>query len=105
VVALPGETMAIERGVVRINGQPLPEPYTTVNPRWNVDPTLVPDRKIYVLSDNRRSDREDYVQGMVAIRLVESRLLWRWRWHGLADRFRVKTMPGTPAPTSGGGHS
>src|SRR5258708_6175734 len=31
VIALPGETVSIERGVFKINGAPLSEPYTTIN--------------------------------------------------------------------------
>ena len=105
VIALPGETLAIEHGLAKINGQPLPEPYTTVNPRWDLEPTRLPDGKIYVLSDNRTNDMEDYVQGMVAVRLVQSRLLWHWRWRGLRERFRVKFLPAATAPNQGGGRS
>ena len=96
---------AIEHGLAKINGQPLPEPYTTVNPRWDLEPTRLPDGKIYVLSDNRTNDMEDYVQGMVAVRLVQSRLLWHWRWRGLRERFRVKFLPAATAPNQGGGRS
>ncbi|HUJ11109.1 MAG TPA: signal peptidase I, partial [Verrucomicrobiae bacterium] len=39
VIALPGESLAIDDGVVCINGVPLKEPYTTVNPDWQMDPT------------------------------------------------------------------
>jgi len=31
VIALPGETVSIERGVFKINGVPLTELYTTIN--------------------------------------------------------------------------
>jgi signal peptidase I len=80
VVALPGETIAIERGIVTINGRPLPEPYTTINPAWEMEPLLVPEGRIFVLGDNRSLDREDSVQGLVATRLVVGRVLWCWRW-------------------------
>jgi signal peptidase I len=80
VVGLPGETIAIEDGVVKINGAPLPEPYTTINPEWQLPATLIATNKIFVLSDRRVEGFGDYVQGAVAIRLVKSRLLWHWRW-------------------------
>ena len=82
VVALPGETVAISNGIVMLDGQPLAEPYTTRNPAWNLPATLVPANKIYVLSDNREAMPEDYVQGLVATRLVQARLVWHWRWKG-----------------------
>jgi signal peptidase I len=80
VIALPGETIAIESGVVRINGVPLPEPYTTVNPEWQMEPTPVPKGKVYVIGDNRDFEREDYVLGLVSTRLVQARMFWHWRW-------------------------
>lgn len=80
VVALPGETISIENGSVKINGQLLEEPYTKVNAFWNLPRTAVSEGKIYVLSDNREAMFEDYVQGMVATRLVQSRLLWHGRF-------------------------
>ena len=51
VLGLPGETVAIERGVVQINGQPLPEPYARM-PRLRPWP----------------------------IRLVLYRMVWHGRW-------------------------
>jgi signal peptidase I len=80
VVGLPGELIAISNGVVKINGESLPEPYTTTNPGWQLPPTSVATNKIFVLSDHRDEAFEDYVQGAVATRLVESKVLWHWRW-------------------------
>ncbi len=80
VIALPGETVTIERGVFQINGKPLAEPYTTVNPDWQMEPTLLPAGKVFVVGDNRDFAREEYVQGLVATRLVQARMLGHWRW-------------------------
>lgn len=80
VIALPTETIAIEHGVVTLNGVRLPEPYTTVNPEWQMEPARVPAGKVFVIGDNRDRPQEDYVLGLVATRLVKARLLWHWRW-------------------------
>ena len=80
VIALPGETAAIERGVFHINGAPLSEPYTTVNPDWQMESTTVPVGKVFVVGDNRDFEREAYVHGLVATRLVQARMLGHWRW-------------------------
>ena len=80
VIALPGETVSIERGVFEINGKPLAEPYTTINPDWKMEPTLLPAGKVFVVGDNRDFEREEYVQGLVATRLVQARMLGHWRW-------------------------
>ena len=80
VIALPGETLSIERGITRINGATLAEPYTKISPSWQMDPTPVPDGKVFVIGDNRDLPPEDYVLGLVATRLIKARLLWHWRW-------------------------
>jgi len=80
VIALPGETVSIDRGVFKINGAPLSEPYTTINASWQMEPTPVPAGKVFVVGDNRDLDREDYVQGLVATRLIQARMMWQWRW-------------------------
>ena len=80
VIALPGETVSIERGIFTINDKPLAEPYTTPNPDWQMESTTVPAAKIFVCGDNRDLPREDYVQGLVATRLVRERMLGHWRW-------------------------
>jgi signal peptidase I len=80
VIAIPGETISIERGMFMINGKPLPEPYTSPNPGWQMEPTPVPAGKVFVCGDNRDLAREDYVQGLVATRLVQARMIGHWRW-------------------------
>ena len=80
VIALPGETASIEHGVFKINSQPLVEPYTTVNPDWLMERTAIPDGKVFVVGDNRDFEREVYVHGLVATRLVQARMLGHWRW-------------------------
>jgi signal peptidase I len=80
VIALPGETVSIKSGVVQINGKPLAELYTTTNPDWQMEPTLLPAGKVFVVGDNRDFGREEYVQGLVATRLVRARMLGHWRW-------------------------
>ena len=80
VVALPGETIEIESGVVRVNNEPLSEPYTTINPGWDMETTNLSPSKIFVLGDNRDLSQDSYVYGVVAKRLVLARLLGSWRW-------------------------
>ena len=80
VIALPGETVSIDRGIFMINGQPLVESYTKVNPGWQMEPTVAPAGKVFVCGDNRDFAREDYVQGFVATRLVQDRMIGHWRW-------------------------
>jgi len=80
VVALPGETVAIVRGGVTINGKLLDEPYTTRNLSWDMPASIVPAEEVFVLGDNRDVALEATVHGMVATRLIEARMLTHWRW-------------------------
>ncbi|MCX7887837.1 MAG: S26 family signal peptidase, partial [Verrucomicrobiae bacterium] len=87
VIGLPGETVALSNGVPLINGQPLDEPYTKQNPTWNLAPFTLGPNQIWVLSDNRRAGYDDYVQGVVATRLVRGRIICHWRgWWVAASR-------------------
>jgi signal peptidase I len=53
VVGLPGERVAIEAGVVLINGEPLREPHVLYKTMWNMDEvTLGPD-EYFLIGDNR----------------------------------------------------
>lgn len=61
IIGLPGETIAMEDGVVHINGEPLDEPYldpSRVRYRRTMDPrTLGPD-EYFVMGDNRDSSND-----------------------------------------------
>ena len=80
VIALPGETLAMTSGVATINNRPLSEPYTTLNPTWNIAATNIPPGRVYVIGDNRDVPLDLAVQGLVATRLVQARLMTSWRW-------------------------
>jgi signal peptidase I len=80
VVALPGETIALSNGVVWINAVSLAEPYTTLNPSWELPATNVPPGRVFVIGDNRAVPMDGAVVGLVATRLVEARMVASWRW-------------------------
>ena len=80
VIAVHGETLVIQAGQVLINNHPLAESYTTHNPVWSLAATNIPSGKVYVIGDNRTVPMEVAVQGLVATRLVQARLVAHWRW-------------------------
>jgi signal peptidase I len=63
VIGLPGDTVRIQAKQVFVNEQPLSEPYavhsdgrilpTSVSPRDNMDPLVVPPHSLFVMGDNR----------------------------------------------------
>jgi signal peptidase I len=80
VLGLPGETVSIERGVVKIDGVALIEPYTKTAPDWQMAPVTVPAGEVFVLGDNRGVPLDTTLHGLVANRLITTRLWWHWRW-------------------------
>ncbi len=58
VVGLPGETIAMERGVVIVDGVTLVEPYGPRLDTTDMKPTVVPADCLFVLGDNR-GDSDD----------------------------------------------
>ena len=53
IIGMPGDTVALERGQVFLNGQPLDEPYIVNRGTSNMAPVHVPPKSYFVLGDNR----------------------------------------------------
>ncbi|EEF61161.1 signal peptidase I [Pedosphaera parvula] len=72
IVALPGETVSFSRGVLQINGQPMPESYVKLRSKlWDSegDPesckvTTLKEDEYYVVGDNREMAPRDHDHGI-----------------------------------------
>ncbi len=80
VIALPGETLRISRGVVYIDGRPLEEPFITADraPDYEFGPFIVPDDQLFVLGDNRNNSFDSHSWGPVPLKNVEGHAWWRY---------------------------
>jgi signal peptidase I len=58
VIGLPGESVSIERGVVKVGDSVLPEPYAPARDGTDMRPVTVPQDSLFVLGDNR-GDSDD----------------------------------------------
>lgn len=80
VVGLPGETVEIRRGRVRVNGQALQEPY--VPPQFadfsDYGPVRVPSNSYFVMGDHRISSNDSRVFGPVANRFIYGRAVFAY---------------------------
>jgi len=62
VIGLPGETVSVSGHMVRINGEPLPEPYISTPPEYEGSWTMGDDQ-FFVLGDNRNSSSDSHSWG------------------------------------------
>jgi signal peptidase I len=88
IVALPGETVEIRKGLVYVNGNWFPEPYVPSEYEDPSDfgPTQVPSDSYFVMGDHRNSSNDSRVFGPVASRLIYGRAVfayWPMKHFGL----------------------
>ena len=77
VIALPGETIEIRDNVVYIDGEPLDEPYLTLEARrhnGDLQARTVPEDSLFVMGDNRGNSADSrYGLGFVPVERVVGR--------------------------------
>jgi signal peptidase I len=60
IIALPGETIEVNEGVVYVDGLPLDEPYIKQPPSYTYTVETVPDNEYFVLGDNRNNSNDSH---------------------------------------------
>lgn len=77
IIGLPGETIAIRRGTVLINGKPIDEPYVPRHrPDWNLTPRVLGPNEYYVIGDNRSMPWGNHVLGRIDAQRILAKLVW-----------------------------
>lgn len=66
VIGLPGDSIEIADGLVKVNGYALKEPYINAPPMYNGS-WQVPEGKVFVLGDNRNQSSDSHTWGFVPI--------------------------------------
>lgn len=80
IVALPGDHVEIRRGTVRVNGEPLTEPYLPgPPPAESFWPEVLPEHHYFVLGDHRTQSIDSRNWGPLDGRLVVGRA-WLVFW-------------------------
>ena len=65
IIAVPGDTIQIDNGVVYVNDVRLDEPYIEDTPRYDFSEQVVPPRSYFVLGDNRNNSFDSHAWGFV----------------------------------------
>jgi len=77
IVGLPGERFEIRNGEVRINDQPLDEPYVRPGRRaWNRAAQILGPDEFFIVGDNRSMPQEQHEFGVVARRRIVGKVVW-----------------------------
>lgn len=75
VLGLPGETLALERGALIINGATQAEPWLVSAGDWTLAPVRLGPAEYFVAGDNRSMPIEDHAAGRVDRRRLAGKLL------------------------------
>ena len=78
VIGLPGETVEIHRGAVKIDGEALEEPYLEERDLSSLGPTLVPPESYFVMGDNRDGSSDSRHWGTVPLENIVGKVLVRY---------------------------
>jgi signal peptidase I len=76
IVGLPGERLSIDRGLVKINDQPLVEPYAGINPTWDLDEVVLGEDEYWVMGDNRSMDQKSHTMQPIKLRDIIGKVVF-----------------------------
>jgi signal peptidase I len=96
IIALPGQTVEVLDGVVRVDGMPLDEPYLGEEVLYNFGPETVPEGEVFVLGDNRNNSYDSHSWGMLDQDLIIGRAelrYWPFSEAGRVDHYHNVLEP------------
>lgn len=88
VVAVGGDRVEVDNGVLFINGRPEYEPYIREAIRYPLEPVVVPPGCIFVLGDNRNISDDSHVWGPLPVSNVIGKafyVIWPIQRQGFVD--------------------
>lgn len=92
IIALPGDSVDIKNGEVRINGVKLNEPYIKGPPNYTYHLSKIPENEYFVLGDNRANSEDSHLGWTVPRQNIIGKAwlsIWPLDKWGLASNFNL----------------
>jgi len=77
LIGLPGDTIEVSNGLVRVNGSIIHEPYINAPPNYSNQWILGPD-DYFVLGDNRTNSSDSHIWGMLSREQILAKAIFRY---------------------------
>ena len=77
-IAIGGETIAVQDGIVYVNNQPLAEDYIAAPPEYELPPVTIPEGQLFVMGDNRNNSNDSHVWGFLPVENVIGHAVFRF---------------------------
>jgi signal peptidase I len=78
IVAVAGDTVAVEDGVLYVNGKPQAEPFENEKPNYAMPARTVPPDCVFVLGDNRNQSLDGHVWGFLPVKNIIGRAVFKY---------------------------
>lgn len=80
IIGLPGETVEIKSGLVRLDGKPYEEPYVPpkFEDRSDFGPVRIPENHYFVMGDHRNTSNDSRSWGALSANLIFGKAIFRY---------------------------